>query len=321
MRSTLPLTRLCAGVAAVSLIAGLTSAAAAKAGACKGDNGGISLPEGFCASVFADGIGHARQMALAPDGTLYVNTWSGRSYKNDKVPDGGFLVALRDKDGDGKAETIERFGETESEGGHGGTGLALYNDAVFAESNDRIMRYPLAKGEIAPQAKGETVVSGFPLTGDHPMHPFLITDRGEILAAMGSATNACEVKNRMPGSPGNEPCTEKETRAGVWRFDAGKTDQTFSPAERYALRKSSRSHDRGADRFATRSTTKVSRWARRRSSVPRRGSAWRKPQTCARADPEASRARRLRRRHGRRQKDGRRLSATRHSAQVTGLVS
>ena len=31
---------------------------------CKGDAAGITLPDGFCATVFADNIGHARQMAV-----------------------------------------------------------------------------------------------------------------------------------------------------------------------------------------------------------------------------------------------------------------
>jgi glucose/arabinose dehydrogenase/mono/diheme cytochrome c family protein len=201
---------------------------------CRGDNGGLSLPAGFCATVFADGIGHARHMAVAEDGTLYVNTWSGRYYKtNDPAPD-GFLVALKDTDGDGRADVTARFGERPDQGGRGGTGLALFGGAVFAESNDRIMRYPLRAGEVAPSARGEVVVSGLPLTGDHPMHPFAITPKGEILVDLGSATNACEVKNRMPGSPGHQPCTEKETRGGIWRYDARKANQAFSPAERYA---------------------------------------------------------------------------------------
>jgi hypothetical protein len=38
----------------------------------------------------------------------------------------------------------------------------------------------------------------------------------------------------MPNSPGHQPCTELETRAGIWLYDANKTDQRFSPAERYA---------------------------------------------------------------------------------------
>ena len=33
---------------------------------CTGDNGGITLPPGFCATVLADHIGHARQMAVTP---------------------------------------------------------------------------------------------------------------------------------------------------------------------------------------------------------------------------------------------------------------
>jgi glucose/arabinose dehydrogenase len=50
--------------------------------ACAGD-AGITLPPGFCATVFADHLGHPRQMVVAPDGVLFVNTWSGRYYQND----------------------------------------------------------------------------------------------------------------------------------------------------------------------------------------------------------------------------------------------
>src|SRR3984893_18799936 len=70
---------------------------------CKGEAAGITLPDGFCATIFADNIGHARQMAVAPDGTLYVNTWSGVYYNNDTLPAGGFIVALKDKNGVGYA--------------------------------------------------------------------------------------------------------------------------------------------------------------------------------------------------------------------------
>lgn len=227
---------LSAGVATAALLAAWPAARPARAAdsTCDGGTGGLSLPAGFCASIYADHIGHARQMAVAVDGTLYVNTWSGVYYKNDTPPPGGFLVALKDTDGDGKADVTERFGESQAEGGQGGTGLALYQGALYAESNDCIMRYPLTTGERAPKAKGEVVISGLPLTGDHPMHPFAITPKGDLLVDLGSATNACEVRNRVPGSPGNEPCTEKETRGGIWRYDAKGRDQRFSPAERYA---------------------------------------------------------------------------------------
>ena len=212
--------------------------AAANAGsACAGDNGGITLSPGFCATVFADNVGHARHMVVAPNGVVYVNTWSGRYYantENAKAPDGGFLLALQDTTGSGRADKVVRFGPGVESGNAGGTGIALYNGALFAETNDRIVRYALPPGAIAPTGAPEVVVSGLPLTGDHPMHPFKIDAQGALYVDLGSATNACQRQNRIPNSPGIQPCTELETRAGIWRYDANRTGQQFSPAERFA---------------------------------------------------------------------------------------
>jgi glucose/arabinose dehydrogenase len=181
---------------------------AAAVSPCSGDNGGITLPSGFCATVFADHIGHARQMAFGPNGVLYVNTWSGGYYRNDTPPPGGFLVALQDTKGEGRADMVRRFGPGADSGNAGGTGIALYNGALYAETNDRIMRYALPAGATTPDAPPEVVVSGLPLTGDHPMHPFRIDAQGGLYVDLGSATNSCQVANRMPNSPGREPCTE-----------------------------------------------------------------------------------------------------------------
>jgi len=128
----------------------------------------------------------------------------------------------------------ERFGETVQSGGAGGTGIGLYKGAVFAEINDRIVRYSLPAGSIVPKDPADTIVSGLPLGGDHPMHPFAITEDGSMYVDVATATNSCQPKNRTPGSVGANPCTELETRGGIWRYDASKTDQKFSPAERYA---------------------------------------------------------------------------------------
>jgi glucose/arabinose dehydrogenase/mono/diheme cytochrome c family protein len=202
--------------------------------ACPNDDSGLKLPPGFCATVFADNIGHARQMVVAPGGVLYVNTWSGRYYGNDTPHAGGFLVALQDKSGSGKADVIERFGETVQSGGAGGTGIGMYKGSIYAEINDRIVKYSLPAGAIVPSDSSETIVSGLPLSGDHPMHPFLITAEGLMYVDLGTATNSCQGKNRTLKSPGLNPCTELETRGGIWRYDANKINQTFSPAERYA---------------------------------------------------------------------------------------
>jgi glucose/arabinose dehydrogenase len=202
---------------------------------CVGDNGGITLSPGFCATVFADKLGHARHMAVAPNGVVYVNTWSGRYYHNAPPPPGGLLIALQDSNGSGHADKIVRFGPTMADGNHGGTGIAIYNGYVYAETNDRIVRYPLPTNGtgIAPTGAAQTVVSGLPVTGDHPMHPFAIDAQGNLYVDLGSATNSCQSENRMPDVPGNNPCTELKTRAGTWRYDANRLDQHFSPAERF----------------------------------------------------------------------------------------
>src|SRR5262249_46807734 len=121
-----------------------------------------------------------------------------------------------------------------AEGSAGGTGIQLYKSFIYAEINDRIVRYALAAGNIVPTGKPEVIVSGLPLPGDHPMHPFIIDAKGNLCVGLGSATNACEFHNRMPKSPGNQPCTEKETRAGIWKYDANRTGQQFSAGDRYA---------------------------------------------------------------------------------------
>jgi glucose/arabinose dehydrogenase len=201
---------------------------------CPDDHTGLRLPAGFCASIFADDIGHARHMAVAPNGVVYVNTWSGRYYHNDTPHPGGFLVALQDTTGSGKANLIQRFGETVASGAAGGTGIGLYSGALYAEINDKIVRYPLSAGSIVPQGRSETIVSGLPRSGDHPMHPFVIDADGQMYVDVASATNSCQLENRTLHSPGAQPCEELKTRGGIWRYDASRINQVFSPYERFA---------------------------------------------------------------------------------------
>jgi glucose/arabinose dehydrogenase len=206
--------------------------------ACATDNGGITLPNGFCATVFADTLGHARHIVVASNGDVYVNTWSGKYYQGATHP-GGFLIALRDTNNDGKADIIRRFGPDSQHRNGGGTGVGIYKGALYAEEGDtitkRIVRYAISTDSMTPtSATPDTIVSGLPANGDHPMHPFVIDPSGNIYMDIGSATNSCQIKNRTLESPGHKPCTELRTRAGIWRYDANKTNQKFSPAERYA---------------------------------------------------------------------------------------
>src|SRR5438477_12764243 len=67
-------------------------AAAKTAPACEGD-AGIALPAGFCPSIFADNLGPARHLAVAPHGDVYVNTWSSKYMMMENAP-GGHILPL-----------------------------------------------------------------------------------------------------------------------------------------------------------------------------------------------------------------------------------
>ena len=216
-----------------SEIAARPDAAAKAPKVCESD-AGITVPTGFCASVFADNLGHARHLAVAPNGDVYVNTWSSM-YTMMKNAPGGYIVALRDADHDGRAEMVERFGTIHQDGKPGGgTGIAVHDGALYAEVDNKIVSYALGADSPAPKSQPQTIVTGLPQGGDHPMHPFAIAPDGSLYMDSGSPSNSCQEKNRAFESPGRKPCRELETRAGIWRYDTKKTGQAFSPRERYA---------------------------------------------------------------------------------------
>src|SRR5436189_5146709 len=91
----------------------------AAAPACEADNGGIKLPDGFCAVVAADAVGTARHVTVAPNGDVYVAI-------QQRGGDAAGFVALRDADGDGKFDQKEMVTAP-----GGGTGIALRNDYLY----------------------------------------------------------------------------------------------------------------------------------------------------------------------------------------------
>ncbi|MGH7578917.1 MAG: DUF7133 domain-containing protein, partial [Gemmatimonadales bacterium] len=194
---------------------GSADTATATVAGASGDS--LTLPDGFRATVFADSLGQARQIAIRPNGDVYLNTRRSPSDTSRPVPAGGFLVALRDTNQDGRADLIQRFG---GEGGDGGTGIALFKDALYVEAGGSILRFRLRAEELVPDAKPETVVSDLPSEKGHTAHPIAIGIDGNLFVNVGSATNSCQEKDRQVGSAGERPCRELATRAGIWRFRA-----------------------------------------------------------------------------------------------------
>jgi glucose/arabinose dehydrogenase len=176
-------------------------------------------------------VGSTRHIVAGPNETIYANTWRSAYDTTRRVPQGGFLVALRDSDGDGRADVIRRFGSTSESGSRGGTGIALDGSDLYAEADSTIVRYRLS-GDSTPSRPPEVIVTGLTTEGGHPMHPIAV-DARNLFVNMGSNTNSCQVKDRTPASRGHDPCRELEQRAGIWRF-SHEPGQRYSPRQRYA---------------------------------------------------------------------------------------
>ena len=96
---------LAAAVACLALpAAGGAQPAGAGLPACDPDNGGLALPAGFCALVVADGLGRVRHLDVTADGDIYVRNRGARGSATGDADEG--VIALRDADGDGRAEII-----------------------------------------------------------------------------------------------------------------------------------------------------------------------------------------------------------------------
>lgn len=205
---------------AAALLALVSAPLAAQKPACDPGNGGLVLPAGFCAVLVAENLGPVRHLAVAPNGDIFAAKRGGK----------GGIVVLRDTNGDGKAEVIANFFE-----GPGGSGIALASDGVYYAESDKVLRFPWSPGGLAPEGAPETIATGLP-TGGHGEKGIVLGPNNALFVSFGSLTNSCQPadKDRTGPIPGVNPCVELEQRAGVWRFDAKKPNQSPADAKRWA---------------------------------------------------------------------------------------
>ncbi|MCP3928099.1 MAG: sorbosone dehydrogenase [Bacteroidetes bacterium] len=172
----------------------------------------INLPQNFEAVVVADSVGRARHIAVNDNGDIYVQL------RHLKAENG--IVVLRDSDGDGRANIIERFGE------HKGTGMAIHNGYLYCSSDIEVFRYPLKEGTLAPsEDEKELIVGGFIDQSQHASKSFTLDNEGNLYVNVGAPSNACMKEARTNGSPGLDPCPQLERQAGIWQFKADETAQ------------------------------------------------------------------------------------------------
>jgi glucose/arabinose dehydrogenase len=194
-----------------------------RSAACAPGNAGLSLPAGFCATIFADSLQAPRHMVVAANGDLLIvgNATGGRG--SPRVA--GAVYLLRDANDDGKADVVRKLGEAS------GSGIALANGYLYTSSGQSIVRYAYRAGQMTLGA-ADTIVTDL-ATGGHTAYNFVIVGN-TLYMNVGSRSNACEPGPRTAQTPGVDPCVELETRAGIWAFDANRKGQRPHDGTRFA---------------------------------------------------------------------------------------
>jgi len=186
-------------------------------GCLREKNGGLILPDGFDAVVVVDSLpGRARHLAVNNNGDIYVKA-------NRKIS-GGMNYVLRDSNKDGRADSIKNFGPIESEGAYA-TGMRIHNGYLYTSSEMIVYRYKLNPNEMVPTSEAEFIVIDSGQPREHDGKPLAFDGKGHIFVPFGAPSDACQVENRLPGSPGMRPCPILDSNAGVWMFDENKRNQ------------------------------------------------------------------------------------------------
>ncbi len=181
--------------------------------------GDLILPQGFKASTVVESLGSNRHLVVNTNGDIYVRL--------SKLKDGKGIFVLRSKNG--KYETINSFGN------YTGTGIAIKNGYLYASSNNEVFRYKFnASNEIDNEANPEKIVTGLVSGNQHETKSIILDNAGNLYVTIGAPSNACQVKDRTAGSPGQDPCPILEKAGGIWQFKADKLNQSYAQGVRYA---------------------------------------------------------------------------------------
>ena len=163
-----------------------------KANASKMDSAlaALKLPTGFKIALFADSIKNARSMDLSPNGTLFVGT-----------RDEGSVYALRDEDGDFKAEKKYIL----ASGLNMPNGVAFRNGDLYVAEVSRILRYKNIEDNLSNPPAPEIVYDKYPTEKHHGWKFIDFGPDGKLYVPVGAPCNICE--------------SEEEVFASITRLD------------------------------------------------------------------------------------------------------
>jgi glucose/arabinose dehydrogenase len=157
---------------------GLPGAAAAQMGPR------LTVPPGFAIDVFAKDVGSVRFMAVDPAGTLLVSE-----------PSRGRVLALPDKNGDGKADATHVV----AEGLDQPHGLAFRDGALYVAENARVLRFHYDPATMKA-TQPTVVVKSLPAGGGHWTRTVVFGPDGHLYVSVGSSCNVCRETDKRRGA-------------------------------------------------------------------------------------------------------------------------
>lgn len=140
----------------------------------------LKLPPGFSISVFADGLKGARQMAVSPEGTLYVGSRDvGQVYA---LP--GAVAALKAGEWKGKVSVIAKDLNEPN-------GVAFANGSLYVAEVSRVIRFDKIESKLAKPPKPAVVRDDFPKDKWHGWKYIAIGPDGWLYVPVGAPCNLC----------------------------------------------------------------------------------------------------------------------------------
>ncbi len=198
------------------------------------DNGGLILPGGFEALVVIDSAGPTRHIAVNENGDIYAKL----RFSRDKQ---GGTIGMRDLNGDGKIDSLVRFGDYEDVGGSA-VGVTIHNGYLYTSTVRQVLRNKLSSGELVPSSRTEVILTDTNpnvARNWHTTKPAAFDGQGNMYIPFGSPSDAgqdIEIygPTGIPEGKGLDPSPEREMNAGIWKFDANKEGQVQTDGTKFA---------------------------------------------------------------------------------------
>lgn len=174
----------------------------------------------------------SRHIAVNDNGDVYVKL-------RVSTPEGEANAALRDVDGDGKADSLIYWGKYQS--GQYGAAMRVHNGYLYYSSELYVFRSKLIPGTLLPDGRIDTIVIDDEPSHEHIAKPIAFDGKGHLFVGWGAPSNSCQEYNRVAQSVGmgdpDDPdngCPLLIDHGGIWMFDEDKLNQHQADGKRYA---------------------------------------------------------------------------------------